>query len=193
MQVKLDDQVLTYPNEPAVIEELFARINQVLQETGLLFTHMVINGAEIFGDYENFIKENLEQIEEIQVVLRTPAQLQTEVFLSVHEYLERALPGIKDLVEEFYQGPKDESWTKLAQLLEGLQSINQITLLIDQSKSQPENWPEYKEIYRKLEAELANLNEAMEDSNLVLFADLLNYEVLPLLEALGEEVKKIIA
>lgn len=193
MQVKLNAEVRSYPNEPAVIKELFARIDQVLKETGLLFTHMVINGVEIFGDYENFIKDNMDQIEEIEVVLRTPAQLQNEVFLSVHEYLERAVPGIRELVEEFYQGPKDESWTKLAQLLEGLQSINQITALVGQSANKPENWPEYMEVYEKLETELSALNEAMEDSDLVLFADLLNYEILPLLEALDKEVKKIIA
>jgi len=193
MQVKLNGEVRTYPNEPAVIEELFAQIDQVLKETGLLFTHMVIDGVEIFGDYANFIRDNMDQIKEIEVILRTPAQLQHEVFLSVHEYLGRAVPGIRELVEEFYQGPKDESWTKLAQLFEGLQSINQITDLIGQSAVKPENWPEYMEIYKKLETELSALNEAMEGSDLVLFADLLNYEILPLLEALGQEVEKIIA
>jgi len=193
MQVKLNDQVLSLQNEPAAIEELFAQIDKVCRETGLLFTHMVINGTEVFGDYENFIKDNLKNIEEIEVIMRTPEQLQNEVFLSVHEYLERAIPGIKELVEEFYQGPKGESWTNLAQLLEGLQSINQITLLIDRSAKQPANWQDYKEIYAKLETELSNLNEAMEDSDLVLFADLLNYEILPLLETLDAEVKKIIA
>src|SRR5690554_989447 len=140
MQVKILDRVFAYENEPAALEMIFAKINEFLEDTGLIFSHLKVDDTEVYTDYYNYLKKRIDRVELVEVEVRTVTEILQDALLTAEEYLERALPETESLAGEFYQGPSGETWTKFQQLLEGVEWLNQLLETIDQNKLKPENW-----------------------------------------------------
>ena len=62
MQLKILDQVFTFKNEAAALEEIFAKINEFLDESGLVLSHLKVDDTEVYADYYNYLKERVDRI-----------------------------------------------------------------------------------------------------------------------------------
>ncbi|MFV8826462.1 hypothetical protein [Alkalihalobacterium sp. APHAB7] len=184
MKLKLLDEVLEFNNEETSINEMFQQINNRVNERGVHLSHLVVNGVEVYEDHGEYILERLSTIETVEAIVHTTKQLLSSILLSAETYLKRAVPEVNNLVDEFYSTPTEESWQKLVQLLEGLQWITQMINNIDQLDHKILNWNEYLTSMATLETELIPLMEAIENKDTVLIADIIQYEVLPILERL---------
>jgi hypothetical protein len=192
MIVKLLEHTLEYDNKPSSIEEIFAKINEQLNDSDHHFSHLIIDNEEVYENHDAYIFENVEQINQIEVKVKSIKEFVNELLLSIEEYLHRALPEVEILVDEFYQGPKPESWEKFNQLLQGIQWLDQVIITIDQSKFTPKNWDDYLKISASLKAELQNMEEAVENKDMILIADIIQYEIIELLKSYEESVKTTI-
>ncbi|NLY89965.1 MAG: hypothetical protein GX085_10205 [Firmicutes bacterium] len=190
MQLKILDQVFTFKNEVAALEEIFAKINQFLEESGLVLSHLRVDDTEVYTDYYNYLKERIDQINLVEVEVRTVAGILQDALLTAEEYLEQALPEIETLAAEFYQGPSRESWERFQQLLDGVDWLNQLVTVIDQNTTKPERWQDYLAVADRLRDELQNLQEALENRDYVMIGDLLNYEIIPCFQEFRETIKK---
>ncbi len=190
MQLKILDQVFTFKNEPAALDEIFTKINQFLDESGLVLSHLRVDDTEVFADYYDYLKERIDRINLVEVEVRTVAGILRDALLTAEEYLEQALPEIETLAAEFYQGPSGESWDKFQQLLDGVDWLNQLVAVIDQSATKPERWQDYLAVAGRLRDELQNLQEALENRDYVVIGDLLNYEIIPCLQEFKGIIKK---
>ena len=150
MQLKILDQVFTFKNEPAALDEIFTKINQFLDESGLVLSHLRVDDTEVFADYYDYLKERIDRINLVEVEVRTVAGILRDALLTAEEYLEQALPEIETLAAEFYQGPSGESWDKFQQLLDGVDWINQLVAVIDQSATENRRWQDYLAVAGRL-------------------------------------------
>ncbi|HYH02268.1 MAG TPA: hypothetical protein VEC37_04150 [Bacillota bacterium] len=192
MVIKLRELEVTLPNDTVSAEEVVNQIQNLLDNAQMIIKDLVINGAVVEDDHEGFIAANLLAIENIEVIGKP---LQEFVFEQVEEglaYLDRALPEVESLADEFYQGSANGTWDKFDLLLEGIQWLAQLTHAV-QNPAIIANWADYQKTSVGLLQKLGELGSALQVMDQVLIADLIKYEIYPLLEELRLQFEKTLS
>ncbi|WP_400243396.1 hypothetical protein AB3U99_19760 [Niallia sp. JL1B1071] len=189
MELHLSNEILIYENSVENIDILIQKINEDLENNKLFFSHLIINGKDAYSDFEDKLMEQINTIEKIELVTKTINEFINDLTVSLNEYSIRAIPSIKQLTEQFYQSPTEESWGMLQDLLEGLNWVySTIKSMCNMELD------EYKEnlliIANHLEVELPNLLDAMESNDFILIGDIISYEILPQFEAIVSITEK---
>lgn len=184
MKLSLFGEIYTYENEVSEINMMFEKINDEVSKTDLLLSHLIIDGEDVFENHGEYIVERLATIKSIEVQTKTKQELINETLLSTECYIKGALPETNLLVDEFYNNPSQETWEKFGQLIEGVQWIVQMVQTLDQFQQKLENWDKYLTNIATLQNELHTLMEALENQDAVLIADVIQYEITPILEDL---------
>jgi hypothetical protein len=192
MQIKILNKMFEYPNQPSVVEDFFQQINDLVAQSKYHFSHLVIDGIEVFENHDQYIYTHIDDIEFIVVCVKTEQEFIVELLHTAESYIESAEPEILKLVDDFYQAPSNTSWDKLDQLLEAVQWLHQMAVSIDQSFKTPENWGACMKIMTDFQDILQQLESALENMDSVLTADIIQYELLPLLKSLGVEISNTI-
>jgi len=125
----------------------------------------------------------------IQVKNNDPklGQIITETVHSMVSYLERALPEISGLASEFYQGADESTWDTFSHFLDGMGWLMSVL----EELSNPELLENSEGVtlkYQDISGNIRELQEALENSDLIAIADILRYEMIPVLETLKEEM-----
>lgn len=198
MKIKILDRVLEYENKEEVYNALVEEINSTLKNSNLIFSHLIIDGKEVYEDFSNYFFDNVENIKEITVVAKTVKEMSNDIMLSTIDYLDRAIPEIDKLSNEFYKTPSQESWNKLIDLIDGIRWIIDAFATIDSNvdlknivKSY-EEWNLYAKDVYSLKELLLEFEEILENSDYVSTADILSYEVVPLFKDMKEKLEKLV-
>lgn len=192
MKLLLLNETYTYNNDKESLEKMFSDIMDKINGSNYHFSHLVIDGEEIYENYGEYILERLNDVKTVEVVTKTVKELIMDTLLSTESYLKRAIPEVQILADEFYQNPTHQTWEKLQQLIEGVQWIAQMILTIDQLEEKLSNWDDYLTNLATLQNELPNLLEAMENQDALLIGDIIQYEFLPIFESLQKIVTETI-
>jgi hypothetical protein len=177
--------------ELSSVEEIIEKINELLADQ-YYFSHLIVDGEEIYEDPESYLLNSLESISTIEVAVKTIQEFVNEVLIMAKDYLTNAIPEMTSLADGFYQNPTSENWVDFSAMLEGMQWLNKTINVIDKAKERPANWNECIKLAAQFEMELKNLEQAVENSDNVLIADIIQYELLPVYEALLEEINTTI-
>lgn len=189
MVIKLREQEVTLPNDTVNAKEVVNHIRALLDNSQIVMENLVINGSVVEDDYEEFIAANLLTIEDIEILGRP---LQEYIFEQVREglaYLERALPEVENLADQFYQGCSNGTWEKFDLLLEGIQWLAQLTHTV-QNPEIITNWSDYQKTSVEMLQKLGELGSALQNMDQVLIADIIKYEIYPLLGNLQFQLEK---
>lgn len=189
MKLILLNKTSEYENKHASIKEIFDRIEKELSDSSFLFSHLVVDGVNVHENHADYLTKNINQIQEINVEAKQAKDFVYELIVETDKYLNNMLPEINRLVDEFYQGENQSSWEKFQQLVQGLQWINQMISVINQGKYKPENWDQYLGFNESLQQELKSMEEALKNSDTILLADVMQYELVPILEAFQKNVE----
>lgn len=198
MKLYILDRILEYENKINIFDDIATEINNTVKKSNLVFSHLVIDGVEVYNDFYDYFLDNIKNIKEIIVVTKTTREISKEIILSTIDYIERAIPEIDILSNEFYRTPSSESWNKLIDLIEGFKWIIDTFVTIDtnsQLKDIVKNYEEWnlyaKDVY-SLKVLLNEFEEILENSDLVSTADILSYEIVPLFEEMKDKLKKLV-
>ncbi|WP_025640808.1 hypothetical protein [Schnuerera ultunensis] len=199
MIIHILDKTLEYENKKDILDTMFKEINDIVSGTNLIFSHLVIDDLEVYDDFYDYFLDNIKNIEEVIVVTKTIKKMSEEILLSTVDYLERAIPEIEILSNEFYKTPSRESWKKLMDLIEGIKWIMDTFAAIDSNEqlknivNSYEEWNIYaKDIY-ELNELIIEFEEILENSDFVSTADILSYEIIPLFNNMKEKLLKLIS
>lgn len=152
---------------------------------------MACNGKEIFDDYYENLGENVEEIQEVIVYMKTICQISDEMMQEAQAYLQRAIPYIEQLADTFYNLPSEEDWGSLADMAEGLQWLHQFSDVVKRTgDTHYHNTEAYKDIDGKMKEVIEQINTALEASDTVTVADVIRYELVPLLVEFKMEIEK---
>lgn len=198
MKIYVNDKKLEYENSMTAYDRLSCEIDDLVNNPDLVFSHLIIDGVEVYDNFYNYFLDNIKNIEEITVVIKTIKEISKEIIVSTVDYIERAIPELEILSNEFYKTPSKDSWNKLMDLLEGFKWIMDTFTAIDTNSqlkdivNSYEEWNLYaKDIY-SLKELLIKFEEILEDSDLISIADILSYEIKPLFKGIKEKLGKLI-
>lgn len=190
---------LEYENKQEVLDTIFKEIDNIVNSANMIFSHLIIDGQEVYNDFYDYFLDNMKNIQEVKVVTRTAKEAFEEILLSTIDYLNRAIPEIEVLSNEFYKTPSRESWGKLGDLLEGVKWIMDTFMIIDADfglkniVNRYEDWNIYAEDIYKLNEILIEFEEILENSDFVSTADILSYEIIPLFNDMKKKLEKLIS
>ncbi|MEK5040722.1 hypothetical protein [Sporosarcina sp. FSL K6-3457] len=190
MKLTFQEQQIEFDKTPSS-DEVVAKINELLKEN-YYFSHFIADGTEIYEEHEDYLIVNIDRIEKLEIIAKTEKEFLNDILLSAEAYLKRAKPEIVLLPEGFYSNPSSEVKTKFGQLMEGLQWLDEMLAVIDRSKERPGDWDKCMELSESMKTEIVSLSEAVENSDNVLIADIIQYEFIPIFESLESEIGNII-
>ena len=199
MIIHILDKSLEYENKQEVLDTIFKEIDNIVNSANMIFSHLIIDGQEVYNDFYDYFLDNMKNIQEVKVVTRTAKEAFEEILLSTIDYLNRAIPEIEVLSNEFYKTPSRESWGKLGDLLEGIKWIMDTFMIIDADfdlkniVNRYEDWNIYAEDIYKLNEILIEFEEILENSDFVSTADILSYEIIPLFNDMKKKLEKLIS
>lgn len=198
MKIILQEEIYEFLNQVNEIEKLFDLINKKLDESHLQLSHLIIDEIPIYQDYYDYFINHIEKIMTVEVICNHLEGLVNDALISAHNYLTNAIPVIQELSESFYHNPKDETWSKLVDLFDGIQWIIETEQRIDSITDLEKIiknyliWNEYVQCVKKIISILPELEEAMQNRDHVLIGDLLLYEILPSFEVCEEKMRFLI-
>ncbi|NMA96406.1 MAG: hypothetical protein GX974_10235 [Clostridiales bacterium] len=188
MRVIVMGKELDFNNNLEGIKSIFKEIDKIILDTDSIFSHLDIDGVEVYEDHYEYFLQNIEDINVVKVIIKTPNEIAKDTLLSTIQYLGAALPEIEKLSNEFYKTPEPESWAKLADLFEGVKWILDTFSTLDQNyKIQEivdsyEDWNEYAQYIYSLKELLNEFEGVMENQDYISIADILSYELIPLFD-----------
>ncbi|MDR3541397.1 MAG: hypothetical protein P4L69_10585 [Desulfosporosinus sp.] len=192
MEIKILEDSIQLKNEVSSIE-IMNIINEQLKVRDLILDRMSIDGRQVQGDFEEYLHDRVGEISIIEVHTIPWKKWMDGALIMALQYLGRAIPGVRRLSDDFYRGNTEENWQTLGQLLEGLQWLAELIHNLEQKGTQYySSWDTAISLTFSFRGLLANLEEAMTTSNLVSVADVLAYQVKPLLEAIDKNIQKTV-
>ncbi|AUI37185.1 hypothetical protein GK107_15340 [Geobacillus thermoleovorans] len=189
MQLNIFGQTFEYRNDRSELEAMFQKIFSMIDEVDRQLSHLVIDGVEVYDDFETYVEERIDSIRTIDVVAVTIEEYIRDVFQTMHLYLTRALPEIERIIDEFYQTPSEHTWIRFEQMLEGIQWIDQALYWLTEHPKHSLDRQALARIRETLAEQLRQLLQAVEAGDTILIADLIQYEVKPLWKDIMEHVK----
>jgi hypothetical protein len=177
MEIKILEQTWQLENNHQGIDQLFRQVDELLQVSGYYYTHFEVDGVEIHEDIEASLFDCVENIQEIHVHVSTMRKLADQLLVSTNEYLLRALPEVTKLADVFYQGVGDLAWEKFDQLLEGMDWILHTLSSLQNPQISYSDKLNYLNSEQRLREKILVLLHAVENKDMILIGDLLNYEI----------------
>ncbi|MGJ9459593.1 hypothetical protein [Oceanobacillus sp. CF4.6] len=188
MQLIHKNEQINIDNVETSINEVYIKINKLLGDKNIVFSHLLIDDVEVYENHEEYMKEHLIEIETIEIVTRKIKEMIWETMESIHSYLQRAVPALTELVDESYENFSSKSWEGINQLAEGMQWVLQFTAVTKTAPQQPANWEAIEKSLQQCETSFAQLLEAVEVKDTILISDILSYEVTPSFVSLEKEL-----
>ncbi|MEK4023906.1 hypothetical protein [Sporosarcina sp. FSL W7-1283] len=186
MEMIFQQETITLDQPTA--EQVIEQINNYLQKD-YYFSHFIADGTAVYENHEQYLEQELPGVGKLEIIAKTVKEFVNDLLLSTQDYTERAIPVFQPLAEAFYDNPKAETWSTLDQLLSGLQWIQEMLMTVGKSGNVPSNWDRYIAVSNKMQEEISNLAEAIENEDNILIGDLLQYELLPNFEELQKETE----
>lgn len=185
-----NDEITQFNGYPSV-EQVLEKIDKLILKK-YYFSHLIVDGVEIYDDPESYLQVNLEGISSLEIIVKTEKEFTNELLLDAESYIKRAKNELTLLADGFYQNPTSEQWNNFNQMMEGLQWINQVLQHMNDLEKRLMNAEEYNKIYITLQENIATLHEAVISEDYILTADIIQYELVPVYESLEIEFTKTI-
>ncbi|MBY9077601.1 hypothetical protein KIH86_27690 [Paenibacillus sp. HN-1] len=180
MKVTIDNQneLLLEADIKPINEWWIASTSKIYKEDRLIYS-VEIDDNPVFSGYEQIIVNDYRGINRINIITKTKKESIVETELALADYLDRFIPTSRQIADYFYGELSEEQWAEFTQLVEGLSWIvNSLRFL----QILHENQEILALQVLQMEALVKELGESLERAEYTLTADLLNYEIIPLLE-----------
>lgn len=198
MKIYVLDEVLEYENSEKAIDDMFNEIDEIISKSNYTFSHLEIDGYDVYTDFHEYFVDNIRNIEEVKVIAKTFKEFAEEILNTTANYLEDAIPEIQILSDEFYKSPAQESWKKLADLIEGIKWVMDSFVIVDRSNDiesivkSHETWNLYAKDIHSLREIIGEFEEILRNEDLVSTADILSYEVAPLFKEMLDKLNELV-
>lgn len=190
MQLKYNDEQIELERDASALNAIFEKVSELIEQKDTIFSHLVIDGVDVYEGHEAYINERVSEIMNIEIITKSTKEMIWETMVSVHEYLERAVPALTELIDGSYENFAEKTWEGINQLSEGMQWMLQFKAFTQAAPEQPTNWEDVEKSFESCEERFAQLLAAVEAKDTVLISDILAYEITPAYEGLTENVAK---
>src|SRR5690625_1239739 len=98
MLLKYNDEEMTLPREHTAFNMVIEKVNEIISQENMIFSHLIIEGNDIYEDHENYMVDRLNEFTQIEIVAKSSYEMIWETMESVHQYINRAIPTSEQLV-----------------------------------------------------------------------------------------------
>lgn len=190
MQIMLDEELIEIENNESGLEKLLQIIEQKAMASELIFSHLVIDGVEIYEDFANYLQANFQNLKDIHLEFLPLQQFLQDILQSTGQYLDGVIATIDNLASAVYNQVDSETWQQIDFLLEGIQWLGETFRVMD-SLPKPadmvkdyEQWNLYAGELQGLEIATASLSEPLQFVDHVTVGNIMLYEIKPAMERL---------
>lgn len=187
MDLIFNNQTYSYDYTPTNLQ-IIERSKELLEDN-YYFEYFVLDRTEKIESPDELLSRKLKDETVLELIAKEAVDFVKNLLDSTYSYLDNANPHIEVLVEKFYSHPSPDAWADLSNLFEGIDWILSMINVVENSKFRPSNWSKVVEDISNFEGELSNLEEALENTDSVLIADILKYEALPVFQSIKEQVE----
>lgn len=194
MRLFILEEVFELDNKMESVEEIFDYIKQALDETEYNFSYMIVDGREIYDEFEIYLEDNIKSIEQVKIVMLTTKEVVMDNLITIDAYVERAIPIIKKLADKFYKQPAEDDFKQIGELSEGIGFIHHTFNSIDSMENlneivpNYEVWNEYAKEVKTLEELVKQLSHSVKNKELVSIGDLLSSEIVSVFEKMNKKL-----
>jgi|GEM_PF-1539952 len=183
MQFIFQDQAIHLPErDPGAVRQFMEQINKALNENGLVFSHFLVSGMPYYGDIYSLVDEYWNKELPVEIVGITEEEWLSEAKREILGYVARAAGILQELSQTLYSGESSPAvWRQMSDLSEGMEYLLKIF-----SKTRILSNPD--PIISGIQSVSGQLVQALEARDLVLLADLITYEILPLFQQIKERL-----
>ncbi|REJ27590.1 MAG: hypothetical protein C6P37_10785 [Caldibacillus debilis] len=183
MQFIFQDQAIHLPErDPGAVRQFMEQINKSLNENGLVFSHFLVSGMPYYGDIYSLVDEYWNKELPVEIVGITEEEWLSEAKREILGYVGRAAGILQELSQTLYSGESSPAvWRQMSDLSEGMEYLLKIF-----SKTRILSNPD--PIISGIQSVSVQLVQALEARDLVLLADLITYEILPLFQQIKERL-----
>ena len=167
----------------STVQVLIDKMFEEAEQHELVFSHVTIDGIDVYENIEEYVREHFESIEHIEMKFITVDELVGGILQSTNEYVERAIPELYALSEECYQSPGTTTWGKLQQLIEGIQWLEQTAVFLEKNRDNPLSSQIDTSLF-SFSNEVLIMGEAIEGQDFILLGDIIQYEIIPKFESI---------
>lgn len=174
--------------------QLMEKLSDKAAEEGGTVLSVKLNGKDLTGKDRSHLEEmSVDDIQQLEVQTGNPKDLARSTLYSIADFLEKLLKELQDTSELFRLGNQERSNQSFLRCLDGMQvfmhtletcrrllGISFELLLVPGENGQEDIT--VGESRRKLFSVLDNMIDAQTDQDWVLMADMLEYELIPILE-----------
>jgi hypothetical protein len=172
------------------VNNMFSQIEESMKDFHVYFSHLVVDGIEVNDALREYLEQHLGSIDNIEVSFLTAEQYLHQVVTIMDCFLEKAIPAIKEVANEFYAKPDDGTWERFNVAASGMQGMINIVSEVVGDKALNVNIKEFDQLGTKLAQDLTALMEAVERNDMTAVGDVLRYEVAPFFESLHIKISK---
>lgn len=198
MKIYIGNQIFEFESDKNEIDNIFDTIEKEVTKTSKVLNSLKVDDNEIFNDYYDYLLDNINTIEKVEVVLYTFKELVNETLTSTMNYLIRTPNLIENLANNFYKNPDKKSWIDLNNLLEGISWLISAFSTIDNDRNlnnvvnNYESWNLYSKGVLSLSEILPDFEDALSNKDNVTIADILSYEIQPKFIEMSERLSELI-
>ncbi|MET3682987.1 hypothetical protein ABID56_001077 [Alkalibacillus flavidus] len=186
MLIKIGEETIEIDRHQDIVSKINELLLTRVDSSKLMISHLNFDGEHVYDNFEQNINQKALVVEEIEIVLQEKMRIADEIVESIHYYTVNALPELERFGEELVRGEADVNAKEVFDILDALNwlnSLSSIELLDDET---PSNWNEIMITVNKIEPIIGEINESIEQNDITLLGDLIQYEVLPIFEELKE-------
>lgn len=191
MRVKISDLEFEFRNTLPGMKKMFAQIDDTTTEFQVYFSHLVVDGVEVPDAPFEYVKQNLKDIREVEVAIMTANEYMLNVMGVMDSYLTNAVPGLKDMADEFYGRPDDETWQRFNDHMNGLSTLLQIIHSLLDAPGLVYDKTKFAQLGEEVGLHLENINAATRLNDYTMVADIIKYEMVSFLEQMHGAVNHI--
>ncbi|MCY9550353.1 hypothetical protein M5W98_01465, partial [Paenibacillus apiarius] len=152
-----------------------------------LIYYVEIGEERFYNGYESIILENYQNINEIKIVTKTKAECFTLTLEELIAYLPRVVEEIPAIAERLYAEEVDDMRTLITPIIDSLHwivsALEFAYAISDGMDNVSRTRDSLEHLYKNLEQFVEKFHEQLSWSNYVGVSDLLQYELVPMLEA----------
>src|SRR5690625_3595105 len=100
MQLIYKDEQIKLNRDQSALTAIFEKVSKLIGQKDTVFSHLVIDGIDVYENHEVYINNKISQIMKIEIITKSVKEMIWETMESVQEYLERAVPALKELIDE---------------------------------------------------------------------------------------------
>ncbi|NLU46841.1 MAG: hypothetical protein GXX02_02525 [Syntrophomonadaceae bacterium] len=190
MQLIIGEELIEVDNTDEGIEQLFDTIEEKAANTQLVFSHLIIDGVEVYDDFAAYLHNNLANIQVVEVQFISLKEYMQDILVSASEYLQRAIPAVEQLAESIYAEMDTNTWQQISQLIEGIQWLHDSFTAMDKLPNLSnlvndyEQWNLYSQALNELVEVVTTISEPLQYTDQVSVSDIILYEIKPAMEKL---------